>query len=119
MVVDRLRRPWFVELQRQGLPDAPRVWRVRGWRRSGRLMEKIAAAVREGRIDSEQRRSCSAAAVRLQAAAAATEEEQDEQDDDDDQQQRGQSHGASSVSRPPTRAQRVLTYAVEAVAANR
>jgi hypothetical protein len=54
VVVDRLRRPWFVELQRQGLPDAPRrVWRVRGWRRSGRLMEEIAAAVREGRIDSE------------------------------------------------------------------
>jgi hypothetical protein len=54
VVVDRLRRPWFVELQRQGLPDAPRrVWRVRGWRRSGRLVEEIAAAVREGRIDSE------------------------------------------------------------------
>ena len=54
VVVDRLRRPWFVELQRQGLPDAPRrVWRVRGWRRSGRPMEEIAAAVREGRIDSE------------------------------------------------------------------
>jgi hypothetical protein len=54
VAVDRLRRPWFVELQRQGLPDAPRrVWRVRGWRRSGRLLEEIAAAVREGRIDSE------------------------------------------------------------------
>jgi len=54
VVVDRLRRPWFVELQRQGLTDAPRrVWRVRGWRRSGRLMDEIAAAVREGRIDSE------------------------------------------------------------------
>jgi hypothetical protein len=54
VVVDRLRRPWFVELQRQGLPDAPRrVWRVRGWRRSGRLLEEIAAAVREGRIASE------------------------------------------------------------------
>jgi len=52
VVVDRLRRPWFVELQRQGLTDAPRrVWRVRGWRRSGRLLEEIAAAVREGRID--------------------------------------------------------------------
>jgi hypothetical protein len=54
VVVDRLRRPWFVELQRQGLPDAPRrVWRVRGWRRSGRLMEELVGAVREGRIDSE------------------------------------------------------------------
>lgn len=54
VVVDRLRRPWFVELQRQGLSDAPRrVWRVKGWRRSERLMEEIAAAVREGRIDSE------------------------------------------------------------------
>jgi hypothetical protein len=54
VVVDRLRRPWFVVLQRQGLTDAPRrVWRVRGWRRAGRLMEEIATAVREGRIDSE------------------------------------------------------------------
>jgi hypothetical protein len=54
VVVDRLRRPWFVVLQRQGLADAPRrVWRVRGWRRAGRLMEEIATAVREGRIDSE------------------------------------------------------------------
>jgi hypothetical protein len=53
VVVDRLRRPWFVVLQRQGLTDAPRrVWRVRGWRRAGRLMEEIATAVREGRIDS-------------------------------------------------------------------
>jgi hypothetical protein len=50
----RLRRPWFVELQRQGLTDAPRrVWRVRGWRRSGRLMDETATAIREGRIDSE------------------------------------------------------------------
>jgi hypothetical protein len=54
IVVDRLQRPWFVELQRQGLPDAPRrVWRVRRWRRSGRLLEEIVAAVREARIDSE------------------------------------------------------------------
>jgi hypothetical protein len=52
VVVDRLTRPWFVELRRQGLADAPRrVWRVRGWRRSGRLMEEVATAVREGRID--------------------------------------------------------------------
>jgi hypothetical protein len=30
VVLDRLQRPWFVELQRQGLSDAPRrVWRVR------------------------------------------------------------------------------------------
>jgi hypothetical protein len=50
--VDRLVRPWFVELQRQGLADAPRrVWRVRGWRRSARLMDEVAAAVRDGRID--------------------------------------------------------------------
>lgn len=53
VVVDRLRRPWFVELQRQGLTDAPRrVWRVPGRRRAGRLMEEIATAVQEGRIDS-------------------------------------------------------------------
>lgn len=54
VILDRLQRPWFVELQRQGLSDAPRrVWRLRGWRRSGRLMNQIAAAIREGRIDSE------------------------------------------------------------------
>jgi hypothetical protein len=54
VVVDRLRRPWFVELQRQGLTDAPRrAWRVRGWRRAGRLLEEIATAVQEGRIDSQ------------------------------------------------------------------
>jgi hypothetical protein len=41
-----------VELQRQGLADAPRrVWRVQGWRRSGRLMDQLTAAIREGRID--------------------------------------------------------------------
>jgi hypothetical protein len=49
---DRLVRPWFVELRRQGLADAPRrVWRVRGWRRSARLMDEVAAAVTDGRID--------------------------------------------------------------------
>jgi hypothetical protein len=54
VVADRLQRPWFVELQRQGLLDAPRrVWRVKGWRRSERMIEEIAAAVREGRIDGE------------------------------------------------------------------
>jgi hypothetical protein len=54
VILDRLQRPWFVELQRQGLSDAPRrVWRLRGWRRSGRLMNQIAAAIRECRIDSE------------------------------------------------------------------
>jgi hypothetical protein len=55
VVLDRLRRPWFVELQRQGLADAPRrVWRVRGWRRSTRLIDQLATAIREGRIDSER-----------------------------------------------------------------
>jgi hypothetical protein len=54
VILDRLQRPWFVELQRQGLSDAPRrVWRLRGWWRSGRLMNQLAAAIREGRIDSE------------------------------------------------------------------
>jgi hypothetical protein len=49
---DRLVRPWFVELRRQGLADAPRrVWRVRGWRRSAHLMDEVAAAVTDGRID--------------------------------------------------------------------
>jgi hypothetical protein len=55
VVLDRLQRPWFVELQRQGLADAPRrVWRVRGWRRSTRLINQLATAIREGRIDSER-----------------------------------------------------------------
>jgi hypothetical protein len=50
--LNQLQRPWYVELQRQGLADAPRrVWRVRGWRRSGRLLGELTAAIREGRID--------------------------------------------------------------------
>ena len=54
-VLDHLVRPWYVELQRQGLADAPRrVWRVRGWRRSGRLMGEITAAIRDGRIDNQR-----------------------------------------------------------------
>jgi hypothetical protein len=50
--LNQLHRPWFVELQRQGLADAPRrVWRVQGRRRSSRLIATLTAAVREGRID--------------------------------------------------------------------
>jgi hypothetical protein len=50
--LNQLHRPWYVELRRQGLADAPRrVWRVQGWRRSGRLMGELTAAIREGRID--------------------------------------------------------------------
>jgi hypothetical protein len=53
--LNQVHRPWYVELQRQGLADAPRrVWRVQGWRRSGRLVRELAAAIREGRIDSER-----------------------------------------------------------------
>jgi hypothetical protein len=53
VVLDRLQRPWLVELRRQGLADAPgRVWRVRGWRRSERLITEVAAAIRDGRIDT-------------------------------------------------------------------
>ena len=45
-----------VELRRQGLDDAPRrEWRVRGWRRSGRLMAELTAAIRDGRIDKRRR----------------------------------------------------------------
>ena len=55
VAADRLLGSWYVELQRQGLDDAPRrVWRVRGWRRSGRLIGELAAAIREGRIDQER-----------------------------------------------------------------
>ena len=50
--LNQLHRPWYVELQRQGLADAPRrVWRVQGWRRSARRMDELSAAIREGRID--------------------------------------------------------------------
>ena len=53
--LNQLHRPWYVELQRQGLADAPRrVWRVQGWRRSGHLMRELTAAVQEGRIDRER-----------------------------------------------------------------
>jgi hypothetical protein len=53
--LNQVHRPWYVELQRQGLTDAPRrVWRVRGWRRSGRLMGELTAAIREGRIDNQR-----------------------------------------------------------------
>jgi hypothetical protein len=30
------------------------VWRVQGWRRSGRLMGELTAAIREGRIDNRR-----------------------------------------------------------------
>ena len=53
--LNQLHRPWYVELQRQGLADAPRrVWRVQGWRRSGRLLDELTAAIREGRIDHQR-----------------------------------------------------------------
>ncbi|HEV3462614.1 MAG TPA: hypothetical protein VG846_01380 [Actinomycetota bacterium] len=53
--LNQLHRPWYVELRRQGLADAPRrVWRVQGWRRSGRLKGELTAAVREGRIDNQR-----------------------------------------------------------------
>jgi hypothetical protein len=53
--LNQLHRPWYVELQRQGLADAPRrVWRVQGWRRSGRLMGELTTAIREGRIDNRR-----------------------------------------------------------------
>ena len=52
--LNQVHRPWYVELQRQGLDSAPRrVWRVQGWRRSGRLMGELTAAIRDGRIDSQ------------------------------------------------------------------
>jgi hypothetical protein len=53
LALNQVHRPWYVELQRQGLADAPRrVWRVQGWRRSGRLMGELTAAIHDGRIDS-------------------------------------------------------------------
>jgi hypothetical protein len=39
----------------RGWPTPPGwVWRVQGWRRSGRLMGELTAAIREGRIDNER-----------------------------------------------------------------
>jgi hypothetical protein len=53
--LNQLHRPWYVELRRQGLADAPRrVWRVQGRRRSGRLMGELTAAISEGRIDNQR-----------------------------------------------------------------
>ena len=53
--LNQLHRPWYVELHRQGLADAPRrVWRVQGWRQSGRLMGELTAAIQEGRIDTQR-----------------------------------------------------------------
>jgi hypothetical protein len=53
--LNQLHRPWYVELRRQGLADAPRrVWRVQGWRRSSRLLRELTAAIQEGRIDRER-----------------------------------------------------------------
>jgi hypothetical protein len=55
VALNQVHRPWYVELRRQGLADAPRrVWRVQGWRRSGRLMDELTAAIREGRIDNRR-----------------------------------------------------------------
>ena len=55
VALNQVHRPWYVELRRQGLAGAPRrVWRVQGWRRSGRLMGELAAAIREGRIDNRR-----------------------------------------------------------------
>jgi hypothetical protein len=47
-------RPFLVRgAAAPGLANAPRrVWRVQGWRRSGRLMGELTAAIRDGRIDS-------------------------------------------------------------------
>ncbi len=47
-----VRRPWLVEAERQGL-DQPRVWRAIGWRRSGRCVREVAAAIAQGRLDIE------------------------------------------------------------------
>jgi hypothetical protein len=48
-----VRRPWLVEAERQGLDPPRRVWRVIGWRRSGRCIREVAAAIAQGRLDVE------------------------------------------------------------------
>jgi hypothetical protein len=51
---------WYVRRRRARIATVagvlayapPWVWRVQGWRRSGRLMGELTAAIRDGRIDS-------------------------------------------------------------------
>jgi hypothetical protein len=46
-------RPWLVEAERRGIDAPRRVWRVRGWRRSGRVLREVVAAIGRGRLDVE------------------------------------------------------------------
>jgi len=46
-------RPWLVEAERRGIDAPRRVWRVRGWRQSGRVLREVVAAIRRGRLDVE------------------------------------------------------------------
>jgi hypothetical protein len=48
-----LGRPWVVEATPTGDPAGILLWRVVGWRRSGRLIDEIAGALRAG-IDPPQ-----------------------------------------------------------------
>lgn len=54
VLVDWCTRPWFVEAESARLFHAPRrIWRVRGWWRSRRVIGAVVAAIADGRIDSE------------------------------------------------------------------
>jgi hypothetical protein len=43
-----LGRPWIVEARRAGTSAQVLTWRVRGWRRSARLIDEVAAALSAG-----------------------------------------------------------------------
>src|SRR6266567_3110152 len=46
-------RPWLVEAEQRGIDPPRRVWRVHGWRRSGRALREVVAAIGQGRLDVE------------------------------------------------------------------
>jgi hypothetical protein len=46
-----INRPWLVEAERLGIDPPRRVWRARGWRRSGRVLREVVAAIGQGRLD--------------------------------------------------------------------
>jgi hypothetical protein len=46
-------RPWLVEAEERSLDPPRRVWRVHGWRRSGRALREVVAAIGQGRLDVE------------------------------------------------------------------
>jgi hypothetical protein len=48
------RRPWIVEATSTGRPPQTLVWKVPGWRRSGRLIDEITEALAAGQDPRRQ-----------------------------------------------------------------